>query len=326
MSVRTDSPFGHEERESSQHTSRPAVLAGVGLLLALLASLVAFAPTVSAGGDHSHDGTEGERHHGVTVECHPESGTWTAVFLVKNWKGAEDGHTSFDDVTVLDGRHMRVTALSASAGSLSGLDVGDVVLIGDSSTTVTVSGIPVATTSVSLEVAAEWRWYTIRTDAFVEGHVEIDGKFYAGLETKTDTRTKIAHIPEGCEAPPAAPEPEVIIVPPVAPVPPVTPAPPAGPDDAAVGDAGAEAGAEADVEAEAGVVAGSEIDAGVVGGAETTVETDDAAVAGIGVEAGGQAGGGTLPRTGLATAPFLMAATALLGLGAGFRAVASRLQ
>lgn len=320
MTPRTDSPFGHEERESSHHSPRPAMLGGIGLLLALFASMVAFAPTVSAGGSDRHDG-KGDRTHGVTVECQPEAGTWSAVFRVKNWKGGLEGYTSFDDASVLDGRHMRVTAVSTTAGSLSGLAVGDV--LGDSSAAVTVSGIPVTTTSVSIDVAAEWRWYTVVVDSFTDGHVEIEGKFYGGLVTKADARTKTAHAPEGCEAPQVVTEPDVIIVPPVVPTP---PAPPVQPDDddAAVGGIGVDAGVDGD----AGVVGGAEVgaEAGVVAGAGASTDVDSAAVAGIGVEAGVQvaAGAGTLPRTGLAAAPLVMAATALLGLGALFRVLARR--
>jgi hypothetical protein len=325
MTARTDSRFGHEERESSHHSPGPAVLGGVGLLLALLASMVAFAPTVSAGGGDRHDHRDRDRDHEVTVACHEESGTWSAVFRVKNWKGGAEGYTSFDDETVLDGRHMRVTAMSSTSGTLSGLAVGDVVLSGDRSTKVTVSGIPISVASVSFDIEAEWRWYTVAVDASVKGHVEIDGKSYAGLETKSDARTMTALLPEGCVASPVTPEPDVIVVPPVVPALPAPPAQPgASDDDAAVGGVVVEAG----VESEAGVAAGTgtETGAGVQTETDVTVESDSALVGGIGVEAGAQAGGGTLPRTGGAAAPLVMAATALIGLGAGFRAMARRLR
>jgi hypothetical protein len=220
---------------------------------------------------------------------------------------------------VLDGRHMRVTAMSSTAGTISGLALGDLVLSADQSTEVTVSGIPASITSVSFDLEAEWRWYTIAVDAFVEGHVEIDGMFYAGLETKTDARTMTAKIPEGCVLAPVVPAPDVIIAPAVVPVPPAPPAQPSdSDDDAVVGGIDVEAGVEGD----AGVAADAETDAGV----DVTVESDAAEVAGIGVEAGAQAGEGTLPRTGGAAVPFLMAAAALIGLGAGVRTVASRLR
>ena len=162
-------PFGPARGLSRRNTEKGRLrpIAGLGLTLGGLAAIL-YSALLGV--------TPALAHHPVisgTSSC-LENGTWTATFTVGNSENDLGQETRFSGSGPAEypGKAMRINAISATAGSLSGLAVNSVVSNNGSGSAV-VSGISGSTTSVTLSVTGFWRYrpvgssgdYTAVTDS-----------------------------------------------------------------------------------------------------------------------------------------------------------------
>jgi hypothetical protein len=184
-------------------TAHKRVPAALAIVVALLGTLFVTQNPASA------------HHPAITgsASCPAQANdTWTATFQVSNSETNTTDYTSFDDSTVYGrsnsndrGRQMKVTAVSASAGTLANIAVGDIVMRGTTKT-VTVSGIPVATASATLNLTGYWRYYTDRDDSSFgvpSPKVQINGSgddWFGGRAEATDSKSSTVNRPaNGCQ-------------------------------------------------------------------------------------------------------------------------------
>ncbi len=183
--------FSRQTAVGDSERGRLGPVAALGLALAAIAVLLG--ALLSATPAYAHHPEISGRS-----SCLPD-GTWTVIFSVGNSENDLTKETRFSGSGPPDhpGRAMRINAISASAGTLSGLGVNSVVANGGSSNA-TVSGIPGATTSVTLSVTGFWRYrdagssdsYTAVTDSRSGSVSRPAGGCTPATATPTNTPTR----------------------------------------------------------------------------------------------------------------------------------------